>query len=73
MYKLNEKNGSVDCVMRAGKDFVKTTMTVETVKEIIKNGEVERSDRFEGYGIVVDDLYFIDGYVAEDKTNKMKK
>ena len=36
---IKHENGMVDFVMRAGKDFVKGTTTLEHAQSIVKNGE----------------------------------
>jgi hypothetical protein len=53
--KLKHDNGFVTYLMRTGKDFVRSTMTIATAQGIINKGEsvVEK-----GYQLVVDDTYF---------------
>lgn len=53
--KLKHNNGIVTYLMRTGKDFVRSTMTIGSAQGIINKGEsvVEK-----GYQIIVDDKYF---------------
>ena len=55
--KVN-KNGQVEFIMRAGKDFVAGTLSEQAVQTIMKNGKVTESDQFKNYPIAVDDTYF---------------
>lgn len=53
--KFKHENGIVTYLMRTGKDFVRSTMTIGSAQDIINKGEsvVEK-----GYQIIVDDKYF---------------
>jgi hypothetical protein len=53
--KLKHENGIVTFLMRTGKDFVRSQMTIGSATGIINNGKsiVEENNR-----IIVDDTYF---------------
>lgn len=65
---IKHENGIVTYLMRTGKDFVRSTMTIGSVLGIVNNGEtvVEKDGQ-----IIVDDTYFFPA-VATPKSRKKK-
>jgi hypothetical protein len=60
MSKIKHENGKVIYVMRTGKTFVRSNMSLGFAQSFVKNGkDVEETDK-RGYGmeICVDDKYF---------------
>ena len=79
-YKLKSENGNVGVIKKAGSVFVKYTMPEGKAKGIIETGKAEKSDRFPGFGICVDDCYFAGSMTvskpekpAEEKKNDEPK
>lgn len=67
-YKLNDNgNGEVTFITTAGSDFVKSTMPVGKAKGIIASGKVKESDKFEGFGIKVNDKYYFAGSIVSEE------
>ena len=61
-YKLKDTDGYVTFLYRAGKDFVKSTMSIPVANLIISNSndKVKKSDKPD-YPICVDDKWFFEG------------
>lgn len=57
-YELKSENGEVEVTKKAGSAFVKFKMPEGKARGIIETGKAEKSDRFPGFGICVDDCYF---------------
>lgn len=53
--KIKRKNGKVTFLMRTGKDFVRSQMTIGFAQEIVNKGKkvIEKDGQ-----IIVDDTYF---------------
>ena len=69
-YKLTvNDNGDTEVIKPAGSDFVRTCVCEGEAKAIIATAsKVESSDKFEGFGICVNDgAYFIAGTLGEAK------
>lgn len=64
---IKHENGMVTFLMRAGKDFVRSQMTIGSATGIINNGKsvVEENDQ-----IIVDDTYF---FPSAPESRKKKK
>lgn len=60
MYKLKNINDRVNCLMRAGKDFVKTSLPIATARQVIESGTLVKSDKPE-YDICVDKIWYFEG------------
>ena len=62
-------NGDTEVILPAGQDFVRTCVCEGEAKAIIATAsKVESSDKFEGFGICVNDgAYFIAGTLDEAK------
>ena len=68
MYKLKDNgNDEVNFITSAGTDFVKSTMPVGQAKGIIESGKVEKSDKFDGFGIKSGKYYFAGTVEAESE------
>lgn len=67
-YQLKEKsNGEIDFIATAGSDFVKSSMPIGRAKGIIESGKAEKSDKFDGFEICVNDgKYFFAGTVESE-------
>lgn len=63
-YKLKNKNGKVNFLLKAGNDFVKNEMAVASAQHIINNGELKVSDKPE-YPINIDDKWYFEGEPVE--------
>lgn len=65
---IKHKNGVVTFRMRTGKDFVKSTMPLETANNILRNAE-KTSDHIHNdeSEVIVDDKFF---FPIERKTKK---
>lgn len=46
--------------MRAGKDFVKTSLPIATAQQVIESGTLVKSDKPE-YDICVDKIWYFEG------------
>lgn len=68
--KIANENGIVTFIMKAGKDLVKSTMSLSEANKIIKKGKTTESTEVEGYNLSVDGKYF---FAAEKEPNKKKK
>lgn len=74
-YKLNAKDGNVVIIKKAGSAYVKTSAPEGMCKGLIESADtVKASDRWEGFGIVIngDEIYF-EGTLTEDKPAEVKK
>ena len=70
MYKLKKnENGDVWYIKKAGSAYVKATMPIGKAEGIIGTGKVEKSDKFDGFPIAVNDEYFFPGELAEEKSS----
>jgi hypothetical protein len=67
---IKENNGKVNFIMRAGQDFVRDTMTVSAANATINVGKATTSDRFPGYGIAVNDIFFFEGTMVDPEPVK---
>lgn len=73
-YQLKEKsNGEIDFIATAGSDFVKSSMPIGRAKGIIASGKVKVSDKFDGFGIGIDEKYYFAGTVDSDKPEPQQK
>lgn len=68
--KIANENGIVTFIMKAGKDLVKSTMSLSEANKIIKKGKTAESTDVKGYNLSVDDKYF---FAVEKEPNKKKK
>lgn len=68
--KIANENGIVTFIMKAGKDLVKSTMSLSEADKIIKKGKITESTEIDGYNLSVDDKYF---FAVEKDPNKKKK
>lgn len=61
---IKHENGMVTYLMRTGKDFVRSQMTIGSAKGIVNNGKsvIEENGR-----IIVDDKYFFPAVVKSRK------
>lgn len=69
-YKLNANaNGDVKVIMKAGSDYVKTTLPKGKVIGIIElSKKIEKSDKFDGFEICLDGgKTFVAGTLEEEK------
>ena len=70
MYNLKKNaNGDVWYIKKAGSAYVKATMPIGKAEGIIGTGKVEKSDKFDGFPIAVNDEYFFPGELAEEKSS----
>ena len=60
-FEVDDK-GNVEFLLATGKDFVKSSMTLEHAKNIAYAGEVTKSD-VEGYLICVSDKWYFVGTI----------
>lgn len=65
--KLKQVNGKVSFIMKAGMSFVKNEMPVAEAEKFIKDGKITESDKFEGYPICVDDIYYFAATMPKTK------
>lgn len=66
--KLKSKNGKVEFLMRAGKDFVKSTMDVDIAQAIIDKGKEKKQSKINGQSIAVDEKFFFP--IEKEKSKK---
>ena len=70
MYNLKKnENGDVWYIKKAGSSYVKATMPIGKAEGIIGTGKVEKSEKFDGFPIAVNDEYFFPGELAEEKSS----
>ena len=69
MYKLKNVNGRVNSLLRAGKDFVKNSLSFSAAQRIIDVGELTDSDKPD-YPICVDGKWYFEGEVITKKVQK---
>lgn len=71
-YKLNSNaNDDVEFIKPAGVMFVKSSMPSGKAKAIIATGAIGKSDKFDGFEIMVNGgEYYFAGTITEDKPNK---
>ena len=72
-YKLKVEFEKVTFLTKAGKDMVKSVMSEETAKRILKEGTPVKDDTFPGYPIKSGDYYFEGNIIDKQPTNKEKK
>lgn len=65
-FKLKVEFGKVAFLTPAGKDMVKSVMTEENARRIIKEGSPIKDDSYPGYPIKAKEYYF-EGIIIEDK------
>ena len=65
---LKSKNGKVEFLMRAGKDFVKSTMDEDMAQAIIDKGKEKKKSKINSLSIAVDDKFFFP--IVKEKTKK---
>lgn len=66
-YKLDESRDPVTFLLQAGKDVVRSTMSVKGAKKIIASGKVEKSSPYKDYPINVSDYWYFPGVPADEK------
>lgn len=59
-YNLNNVNGKVSFLLRAGKDLVRNQMAIASAQHIIDTGKVTKSD-IKDYPICVDEKWYFEG------------
>ena len=71
-YKLSEnENGDTEFIKPAGVMFVKSSMPTGQAKAILATGTIEKSDKFNGFEIMVNDgEYYFAGTITADKPSK---
>ena len=74
-YKLNSNaNDDVEFIKPAGVMFVKSSMPSGKAKAVIATGTVEKSDKFDGFEIMVNGgEYYFAGTITADKPSKAEK
>ena len=72
-YKLNSNaNDDVEFIKPAGVMFVKSSMPTGQAKAIIATGTIEKSDKFDGFEIMVNDgEYYFAGTIGKAKAEKV--
>lgn len=65
--KLKQVNGKVPFIMKVGKSFVKNEMPVTEAERFVKDGKIADSDKFEGYPICVNDIYYFAAIMSKTK------
>lgn len=71
-YKLNvNDNEEVEVIVPAGSDYVRTSMPIGQAKGIIESADsVEKSDKFDGFGICVNGAFYFSGKLMSGKASK---
>lgn len=71
-YKLNSNaNDDVEYIKPAGVMFVKSSMPTGQAKAILATGTIEKSDKFDGFEIMVNGgEYYFAGTITADKPSK---
>lgn len=69
MYKLKNVNGRVNTLLRSGKDFVKSNLSVSAAQHIIDSGKLVESDN-PGYPICIDNQWYFEGVEVKRKAKK---
>lgn len=72
MYKLKNVNGRVNSLLRTGKDYVKSNLSVAAAQHIINCGKLVKSDRSD-YPICVDGKWYFEGVEIESKKDSEQK
>ena len=74
-YKLNSNaNDDTEFIKPAGVMFVKSSMPSGKAKAILATGTVEKSDKFDGFEIMVNGgEYYFAGTITADKPSKAEK
>ncbi len=74
-YKLNSNaNDDVEFIRPSGVMFVKSSMPSGKAKAIIATGTIEKSDKFDGFKIMVNGgEYYFAGTITEEKPSKAEK
>ena len=71
-YKLNNKDGKVAFLLRAGKDMVKNQIAIASAQNIIDTGKVTKSGR-KDYPICVDDKWYFEGEFMKKSASPKEK
>lgn len=66
MYKLKSNYGRVNALLLAGKDFVKTNLSVSAAQHIIDTGKMIESEKTD-YPICVDGKWYFEGEEVKKK------
>lgn len=69
MYKLRNINGKVNALLRTGKNFVKTCLSVSAAQHIIDTGKMKKSN-IKGYPINVGDKWYFEGDIIKKVENE---
>lgn len=69
MYKLKNVNGRVNTLLRSGKDFVKSNLSVSAAQHIIDSGKLVESDNPD-YPICIDNQWYFEGVEVKRKAKK---
>ena len=69
MYKLKNVNGRVNTLLRSGKDFVKSNLSVSAAQHIIDSGKLVESDNSD-YPICIDNQWYFEGVEVKRKAKK---
>ena len=71
-YKLNSNaNDDVEFIKPAGVMFVKSSMPTGQAKAILATGTIEKSDKFDGFEIMVNGgKYYFAGTITADKPSR---
>lgn len=74
-YKLNSNaSDDVEFIKPAGVMFVRSSMPSGKAKAILATGTVEKSDKFDGFEIMVNGgEYYFAGTITADKPSKAEK
>ncbi len=67
MTKLKVINGQVRYLFKSGKDMVSSSMDENAANKIINKGKRKNSNKFKGYSICIDDLYYFETIDSVEK------
>lgn len=70
MYKLKNKKGRVNYLLKSGKDFVSSSMSITAAEYIVEHGKTVDSIKPD-YPICIDNEWYFEG--VEVKTRKAEK
>lgn len=74
--EIKHTNGIVNCLYKSGSSFVKTELSIEHVRMILRNGEITDSDR-EDYPICIDNEWYFESETPSEEVkstlNKRKR
>ena len=68
VFSLKAKDKRVNFIMSAGNDWVCNTMDIGVAMDMVAHGKAELSTEHEPYRICVDDRFYFEGTVKEDKS-----